>query len=61
MSETVFILNGYNAPHKETFLHPQNDNVQFGNEGLPNQQTGIHTQIPPPPLAAKHLHPMQRN
>ena len=40
----------YNAPPKVIFQHQQNANAWFGIEGVPNQQTGVHTQMPPPTI-----------
>ena len=37
----------YNVPPKVTFQDPQNANVQFSNEDLPNQQTSVCSQISP--------------
>ena len=45
-----YYLHWYNVPIKVTIQSPQNTNVQFGNEGLPSQQTGIHAQILSPAL-----------
>ena len=55
----------YNAPPKGPFQHPQNAYAQFGNEGLPNQQTGYHIQMPLPTLPENwdqtHIHMNNNN